>query len=230
VNAQAQQLFEKAIGLDLQYAEAYAGYGFTHFFDWFYRWSPDPIQSQERAFQAAQQAVALDDSLPIPHQVLGQLYLWKKQHEQAIVEAERTVAVVPNDADSYLHLGNILTFVGRLEEAVELIKQAMRLNPRYPSMYLVSLAIAYRVAGRYEEALVPLQRAFTFTPHYLQARVNLAMCYAELNRVEEAQAEAAEVLRLSPTFSLNVWRQSLPFKDPAVIERMVAALRKAGLK
>jgi hypothetical protein len=42
--------------------------------------------------------------------------------------------------------------------------------------------------------------------------------------------EAAEILRLNPTYSLEVWRQITPFKDPAVLERVLAALRKAGLK
>ncbi len=138
--------------------------------------------------------------------------------------------MAPNDADCHLHLGNILTFAGRYEEAIRSIEQAMRLNPRYPTMYLVSLAIAYRVAGRYEDALALLQRALILTPHYLQARVNLATCYAELNWLEEARAEVAEILRINPTFSLEGVRRTVPFKDPAVVERMVAALRKAGLK
>jgi adenylate cyclase len=58
----------------------------------------------------------------------------------------------------------------------------------------------------------------------------LAICYAELGRLEEAQTEMAEVLRLTPNASLEVVRQSLPFKDPADIERMLDGLRKAGLK
>jgi hypothetical protein len=41
---------------------------------------------------------------------------------------------------------------------------------------------------------------------------------------------AAEVLRLNPKFSLAVHRQRMPIKDPAVLERHIAALRKAGLK
>ena len=62
-NAQARQMFEKAIALDPQYAEAYAWLGWTYWLEWVLRWSADP-QTLERALALAQQALALDDSLP----------------------------------------------------------------------------------------------------------------------------------------------------------------------
>ncbi len=46
----------------------------------------------------------------------------------------------------------------------------------------------------------------------------------------EARAEMAEALRLNPHVSLEWFKQFLPFKDPAMLERHIAALRKAGLK
>ena len=46
----------------------------------------------------------------------------------------------------------------------------------------------------------------------------------------QAQAEVAEVLRINPQFSLEVHKQRAPIKDPAVLKRHIAALRKAGLK
>jgi hypothetical protein len=58
----------------------------------------------------------------------------------------------------------------------------------------------------------------------------LAVIYSEVGQAAEARAEAAEVLRLNPNFSLEVHRQRSPIKDPAVLERHLAALRKTGLK
>jgi adenylate cyclase len=106
----------------------------------------------------------------------------------------------------------------------------MRLNPRYPPWYLFNLGFAYREAGRCEEALVPLKKALTLNPNLAPAHWNLAACYAELGRLEEARAEGAEVLRVNPNASLEVWRQTIPYKNPADLERFLAALRKAGLK
>ena len=69
-NAQARQMFEKAVALDPQYAEAYAWLGWTYWLEWVWRWSADP-QTLERALALAQQAVALDDSLPVAHSLLS---------------------------------------------------------------------------------------------------------------------------------------------------------------
>jgi hypothetical protein len=58
----------------------------------------------------------------------------------------------------------------------------------------------------------------------------LAVVDVELGRNDDARAEAAEVLRLSPHYSLAAWQQVYRYKDPAVQERWLADLRKAGLK
>jgi hypothetical protein len=58
----------------------------------------------------------------------------------------------------------------------------------------------------------------------------LAAVYSELDRDAEARAESAEVLRINPSWSLEVWKQRTPYKDPATLERVFVALRKAGLK
>ena len=81
-NAQARQMFEKAIALDPQYAEAYAWLGLTYWLEWVFRWSADP-QTLERAFALAQQALALNDSLPSAHSLLGMVYAQKQQYDQA---------------------------------------------------------------------------------------------------------------------------------------------------
>ena len=228
-NAQARQMFEKALELDPQYAEAYAFLGSTYFREWSLQWSQDS-QALEQALALAQRAVAVDDSLAQAHVTLGTVYLWKKQYDQAIAEAERAIALDSNFAEAYTWLGEALRRVGRPEEALGLIEKAMRLNPHYPPFYLFQLGEAYRYTGRYEEAIAAYKRALTRNPDLLPAHLGLAVIYSELGREEEARAEAAEVLRLNPKYSLEVLRQMSPYKDPAVLERMIAALRKAGLK
>jgi adenylate cyclase len=105
----------------------------------------------------------------------------------------------------------------------------MRLNPRFPAFHLADLGHAYYLMGRYEAALDALQKALPLNPNWLPTHLYLAVIYSELGR-EEARAEVAEVLRLSPNFSLEGVRRTLPFKDPAEVERHLAALRKAGLR
>jgi len=229
-NAQARQMFERAIELDPQFAAAYARLGFTHWLDWVAQWSQDLPQSLERSFELAQKAVALDNSLPLAHSVLGQVYVWKKQHDQALVEAERAIALDPNNAEGYAVLASILRYAGRPEEAIRLVEKAMRLNPHYPVAYLLDLGLAYCETGRYEEAIAAQKRALTRNPDFLPAHLCLAACSGWLGREEQARAEVVEVLRLSPNFSLEVVRQMSPLKNPTELEHMLAALRQAGLK
>ena len=96
--------------------------------------------------------------------------------------------------------------------------------------HFADIGSAYAVAGHYEEARAPLQRYLRRYPNILPHHLLLAAVYSELGQAAEAQAQAAEVLRLNPKFSLEVHKQRMPIKDPAVSERHIAALRKAGLK
>src|SRR5262245_23687703 len=81
-----------------------------------------------------------------------------------------------------------------------------------------------------KEAISPLKQYVARYPHQLGAHLTLAAVYSELGQETEARAEAAEVLRLNPQFSLEVHKQRVPIKDPATLERHSAALQKAGLK
>jgi adenylate cyclase len=227
-NVQARQLLEKAIALDPQYAEAYARLSRVLSTEWVYFWNRDP-QVLERALALAQQAVTLDDSLAGAHEVLSFVYVYKKQHEQAITAAKRAIALAPNDAEGYANLGHTLLFAGRPEEVISLVEKAMHLNPRYPAHYLSFLGMAYGLARRYEEALAALQSAVLRNPNLVPAHLHLLVSYSELGRDADAQAELTELRRLLPNVSLERFR-GMPFKDPASLERYLTALRKAGLK
>jgi len=207
-NAQARQMYEKAIALDPQYALAYASLGFTYYLEWVWQWTEDP-QSLEQASTLAQKALALDGSLPMAHVLLGYVSLWKnRQHDLAIAEGERALTLDPNCAVCYQWLGTMQNYIGRPEEAIKLVEKALRLDPRNQVNSLMLLGWSYFLTGRYEEAIAILKRAITLNPNFLVAHLSLASVYGELGREEEARAEAAEVLRLSPKFSLVLLYQS----------------------
>jgi tetratricopeptide (TPR) repeat protein len=178
-----------------------------------------------------QKALALKDSYHFLHTALGYVYLNQQHHEQALAEMERAVALVPTEAWNYAALAEVLSRVGRTEEALEAAAQALRLKSSDSAdVHLGSIGGAYAVAGHYEEARAPLQRFLSRYPNNLPAHLTLAVAYSELGQAAEARVEAAEVLRPNPNFSLEVARQRSSIKDPAVLERHLAALRKAGLK
>jgi adenylate cyclase len=127
-------------------------------------------------------------------------------------------------------LANTLSFLGRSEEANRSAEKALRLNPRLPPRLLVHLGHTYYLTGRTEEAVAALKKSLNGSPADLDSHLLLAAVYSELGREAEARAEAAEVLRINPHWSLEVWKQRVPYKEPAMRDRVFAVLRKAGLK
>jgi adenylate cyclase len=84
--------------------------------------------------------------------------------------------------------------------------------------------------GRYEEAIPILKQHLASYPNVYQGHLQLIVNYTELGREDEARAEAAEVLRINPKFSLDAQKQLNPQKDQTVANRFYADARKAGLK
>jgi adenylate cyclase len=208
----------------------YAELAFSSVQQWDSQLSQDP-QTVEQALAAAQQSVALNDSYWKGHEVLGSVYLYQQQYAQAVAEVERAVALNPNVAENYADLAEVLSRVGRADDALRAAEQALHLKPLFQvDEHLASVGVACALAGRPEEAIAPLKQFLTHYPNILGAHLTLAAVYSELSREAEARAEAAEVLRLNPKFSLEVHKQRVPIKDPAMLERHIATLRKAGLK
>jgi tetratricopeptide (TPR) repeat protein len=197
----------------------------------------DP-QTLEHALALAQQAVALDDSLPLAHSILGQVYTQKRQYDQAIAEGERAIALDPNNADSYQWQANVLNFVGRPEDALRMVEQAMRLNPRYPPFYLFELGWAYSSTGRHTEAVATLREFLSRSPSHPPGHHLLALNYvyqwasqqsADAQTLEQAVAAAQRGLALNDAYfvghrvlgSIYLWQKQY---EPAIaeLERAIA--------
>jgi len=153
------------------------------------------------------------------------------QREHIITNNKVSVlSIDPNNADWLVGLASILVWSEKPQEAIDLIKQAMSLNPMYPPLYLWHLGHAYLTIDRYDEAIATLKRALTLNPNFWPSHILLAASYSMLGRMEEARAEAKETLRLNPDFTLESWRLKCPFKNQTALKRRLNVLRKAGFK
>ena len=228
-NAQAITMFTKAIELDPRYAGAYTELGWAHLQAWQFQWTRDP-GDLERALDLAQQALALDDSLAACHSLMSQVYLWKKEHARAIAEAERGIALAPNDADRYETLAEVLTWSGRAQEAIGHIKHAMRLNPQYPFFYLWTLGHAYYLTERNDEAIATFKQLVERNPNFLPAHAFLAVLYSGQGRHEQARAEWAAASRLGSHASLESLKRVLPYSNERDLARVLTAMSRAGLR
>jgi len=228
-NQLAHQLFTNAVTLDPQFAAAHVYVGWTYFAQWSLGWSQD-LQTLDLALAAAQRAIAVDALLSDSHRLLGIVYLWKKQYDLATTEIERALTLDPNCADTYCALAEVFNFSGRPAETPELVEKAMRLNPQYPTWYLWALGHAYYLLRRYEDAIVTFKRALTRNPDFIPANGFLTIIYAETGSPAEAKVAGGTVQKLSPGFSFATLQQRLPYKDPAVLERILDAARRSGLE
>jgi adenylate cyclase len=224
-NAMAKQMAEEAIALDPEYAWAYFVLARTHMVDVWLRSSRSPRQSTAKAMELLQKAIVLDDTFAEAHGRLGFLYSMTRQYDKSIPEAEKAVALNPNSADAHFYLGKVLSFDGRWEESVPEYKKAMRLNPIPPHNLLWSLGLSYAFSGQYEEAITWCEKAVRQAPDSLYARIMMTVVYSWSGQDEKARAEAAEVLRIQPKYTIKKSR----YKRKEDGERFDGALRKAGL-
>jgi len=233
-NTKAQEFFKRAVELDSKYAAAWTMLGWTYWIDASYGFSESPKECFKQAVTIAQKALELDKANPDVHSLLGGIHLYQGQHEQAVSEGKKAIALRPNDACNLALLAQTLSYSGRSEEAIRLMERAMRLNPYYPEWYLGVLGQSYRVAGRYEQAIATynelLERRRKTGGTTIQSHLGLTLTYMKIGKEDEARDHVAELLRIDPTFSLEWVRQATFFKDQALAEEDLAALRKAGLK
>ncbi len=219
----AKQLAEEAIALDPEYAMAYVALARTHVMDFWFDTSKSQEQSLAEATELLQKAIALDDTYAEAHAALSHIFTLRRQNDKAVAQAEKAVALNPNSAESHYRLAKALIFAGRHEEAIPEYKIAIRLNPIPPSHYMWSLGLSYASTGQYEEGIAWCEKAVHMEPDSLMARIMMTVVYSLSGRDEEARAEAAEVLRINPKFSLEKFAKRASPK-------LVNALRKAGLK
>jgi len=122
-----------------------------------------------------------------------------------------------------------LLYAGRPEEAIPLLEKAIRINPLAPSPFYNDLGLAFRLTGRLEEAAVLYKKSLDRAPNDFWIHAALATVNIMMGRDEEARASAAEVLRINPKFTLELYAKRSLLKDRSLIDKAIDTLRKAGL-
>jgi adenylate cyclase len=182
-----------------------------------------------KAFELAQKAIALDDTVAYSHTLLAIIYTVMRKNDKAIAAGERGVALNPNGAGSHAMLGSALGYAGRLDEALYHIKQGIRLDPFPDFMFVFHLGRIYRMKGQYEKALSAFKTVLHLNPDSIVPHLSLAITYALLNRQVEAEAAARKVLEMNPNFSVERASKLWPYKNPADLKLIVDAALKAKL-
>ena len=232
-SAKAVASFKKAIELDPNYGRAYAALSAGYYdatitsavlkglgVSWH--------EALARSIQYLQKA----PKDPITHYVKSRMYVLRRQHQEAISEMERALALDSNDPACHLHMGYVLSMAGRPKDGVEFLKRAMRLDPHSPSRYLANLGVAYFCMGELEEAVGLFEKAMRLNPESAPSWARwLASFYGLLGRDQEARAalETNKKVWGNRPFNLRIFMYYRPFKDRAVADRYAQGLLKAGI-
>jgi len=229
-NASARALFEKAIDLEPEYGEAWAGLGWGYLRDIRLHGSEARRLLIDKGFEASKKAVELDDSSAFAHYVLATAYVWAENLQLGIAQVEKCIELNPYSALGHMSLGNRLDLAGKTDEGIEKMERSLELNPRDPSLseYMAYLARAYAGKGEYETAAAWIEKAVNLRPDDANLQFRLAICLANLDKVDEAREALARCENLHPGWLAEnaSWQ---PYPDNARNERFFAGLRKHAL-
>ena len=221
-NRRAGELFQQAMDLDPDYGLARAYRAFADVVLHGYADAPDEVLT--KAVSLAKSAVEMSNDDGRCHWILALIHGYSGNPVAKEQHYERALALNPNDANTLAASGLALAALGRPQEGIQRIREAMRLNPFHPEWYWSDLGMVLYAARRYADALAAFGRR---AQQDAWASSRIAACYAQMNRMEEAATAAAEVLRQEPNFSIS--RRRLHMWGEAEAEHIREGMRKAGL-
>ncbi len=227
--AESRALHRRALELDPNFCAPHVGLAFAAVSDYINAWVPDPSGALDEGERWARRAIELDERQPGGHVALGNVLVWRRRYDQALVELHRSVELDHNYAQGHALLGMALMYSGHPTEALESLGVAMRFDPHYPNILLHLSAQAEFSLGHYEIAASRLAERIVRNPNTDASRMLLAACYGHLGRADEARAAWAGLLEVNPGFSVAQREGVLPYRNASDFQRIVDGLAKAGL-
>ena len=181
-----------------------------------------------KAEEAAETALALDPDNYDTHFVRAFIHAQRGEQDQAIERYRRALELNPNAANVMASLASPMMYSGRVDEALDLMQKAVRLDPHHPDWFKWNLAWAQWAKGDCESALATMQ-AMTKMPN--RARRMLAVTQICLGLQAEAEATIAQFLKKEPGYTITALREESEkrYKDKTLLDRFVDGLRRAGL-
>jgi adenylate cyclase len=222
----ARALFEHALAIDPNSAEAITGVAGTYFREHLFGWGNSGTDYDAKILGQADRAIGLAPDYDLPYLFksfyLGDSHRW----DEAIGAADAGLAINPNDPSLYVARAAPGIALGRFDQAKSDLQQAIRLSPRDPfvALFYTELGDIEIGSGRPEAAIVEYRKSIDAGDHIYWNYANLAASYALLGKMDEAKPFVAETLRLNPSFTIEWYREHVPYDLPTRDE----GLRKAG--
>jgi len=195
-NEEALELLQKAIGLDQNFAMAYARIGYVYGITGSYPEKGKPFL--EKAFQLTDRLTE-QDKLNIEAWYAIANY----DYAAAINALRRVVAGYPLEVEAYLRLGLLLKGEEKFDEATEILKQGLVIDGRAKGLYN-ALGSVYSDTGRHNEGIAMFERYVQLAPDEANAHDSLGLGYQWAGRYDEAIQEYERALTLKPDFEIPI--------------------------
>jgi len=227
----ALALYEKAIALDPEFANAYAGYArvATDVLAYSFANTLPSAVARKRAYEATGRALALNPQLSRGYSVLALLQMLDSAHGEATASARKAVALSPNSAEAYLNLAVVLVFAGAPEEALQAMETVLKLDPKPPRHVHDYHGFVLYMNRRYAEAIEVLEKG-EITAKSDFGLETLAAANARMGRMGVARDAIETLLERWPGHSLASVRVAYAHhaREEDLAHRF-DALRLAGL-
>jgi eukaryotic-like serine/threonine-protein kinase len=178
----ARNYFNQAIEQDPNYALAHVG--LADYYDVLPDYAPASVgETMPKARAAAEKALAIDDTLPEAHAILGDSYESSWDWATAEREYTRALELNPNYAQAHKLYSLYLAILGRHQEALAEIKRAVELEP-LNLQYNTNLGLEYDGGRQYELAVEQFKKVIEMDPSFASAHDSLAFTYLQMGRYE----------------------------------------------
>ncbi len=179
--------------------------------------------------RTAQRTVESDPTHQRAHWALAATHFHRHELDRSFVEADRAIAVNPNDAGMLAWVGGRFIFAGEGERGIALVRRAAAIDPQHPTWRYHSIAAYLFQRKKYAEALSATQKVSV--PGEWWAKFYIAASHGQLGRQDEARPSVEELLSLYPGVTLQTASEELQkWNVPdEVTERYLSGLRKAGV-
>ncbi|WP_065756240.1 adenylate/guanylate cyclase domain-containing protein [Bradyrhizobium paxllaeri] len=226
---EALKLTEIAIGIDPEFAGAYALGARCCIQRKAFGWSTDAAQERIEARRFARRAIELDKDNPSVLAIAGHALAYvANEVEEGAALLSRAINLDANLVTARYWSGWVNLWLGNDDAAIEQFKIALRLSPLDPLIFnaQTGLAFAYFSAGRIEDASSWATTALRQQPKFVGAHLAMMACHAMSGRVEEAREVCARAMQLDPTLRISGFTYR---RRPADIEKWAKACRIAGM-
>jgi TolB-like protein/Tfp pilus assembly protein PilF/predicted Ser/Thr protein kinase len=169
----AEELFEKAIKLDPNFALAFAGLSEVE--SWMYRQDEPTSTRQEKALLNANESLRLQPDLPEGHLALGFSYYYcDRNYERALTECEIAKRDLPNQSQAYLVIGAIQRRQGKWAESTVNLERSASLDPK--NAYVIfNLGLSYMYQRDFKTADKIFDWALVASPQMFLSRAAKAV-------------------------------------------------------